>query len=311
MRMEKTPSLKNKQLIYGTLLLFCIAAIIAGWYIFEQRQTVAALETERAIQSEQISVARVELETASNTIARLEAELIDLNEEFEELEDDYRDERNQNEEFEDQLRDLGETVGVLDKLARTDEELLRKYSRVSFLNENYIPESLSEIDDEWKYDESRSHKLQTPVMPFFKEMLEDAADDGVEMYVVSAYRSFDYQADLKQRYLVTYGTGANAFSADQGFSERQLGTAVDFTAPGLGGGLTGFENTPAYQWLVDNAHKYGFVLSYPPDNQFYVFEPWHWRFVGEDLAEDLHDDDANFYDWDQREIDEYLISIFD
>ena len=129
--------------------------------------------------------------------------------------------------------------------------------------------------------------------------------------MVSAYRSFQYQAQLKGQYLVTYGTGANTFSADQGFSEHQLGTAVDFTAPGLGGGLDGFGETEAYEWLTENAHKYGFILSYPPNNQFYVFEPWHWRFVGEDLAKDLHDDNAYFYDWDQREIDEYLISIFD
>jgi D-alanyl-D-alanine carboxypeptidase len=251
------------------------------------------------------------LEVASNTIARLEADLRDLNDEYNELENEYREERNKNDAFEDQISDIGRTVGVLDKLARTDEELLRKYSRVSFLNENYVPESLSEIDDEWKYDESRDHELLTPVMPFFEEMMEDARDDGVEMYVVSAYRSFEYQAELKGRYLVTYGSGANAFSADQGFSEHQLGTSVDFTAPGLGGGLEGFDQTEAYEWLLDNAHKYGFVLSYPEGNQFYVFEPWHWRFVGEDLAEDLHDDEAHFYDWSQREIDEYLISIFD
>src|SRR5690606_18737682 len=108
-----------------------------------------------------------------------------------------------------------------------------------------------------------------------------------------------------------YGSGANAFSADQGFSEHQLGTTVDFTTTGLGGGLQGFGNTPAYQWLVQNAYKYGFVLSYPEDNAYYVFEPWHWRYVGEDLAEDLHDDDQHFYDLPQREIDQYLLHIFD
>jgi D-alanyl-D-alanine carboxypeptidase len=111
---------------------------------------------------------------------------------------------------------------------------------------------------------------------------------------------------------VTYGSGANAFSADQGYSEHQLGTTFDFTTEGIGGGLvTSFENTPAFAWLKDNAHKYGFTLSYPKDNAYYVYEPWHWRFVGEDLAEDLHEAGKTFYDWDQREIDKYLIKIFD
>jgi len=60
-----------------------------------------------------------------------------------------------------------------------------------------------------------------------------------------------------------------------------------------------------------NAHKYGFTLSYPEGNQYYVFEPWHWRFVGEDLARDLKRDERHFYDLDQRAIDGYLLEIFD
>ena len=69
--------------------------------------------------------------------------------------------------------------------------------------------------------------------------------------------------------------------------------------------------TPAYQWMTDNAHKYGFVLSYPKDNSYYVYEPWHWRFVGVKLATDLHNQGKNFYDLDQRVIDTYLVNIFD
>jgi len=79
----------------------------------------------------------------------------------------------------------------------------------------------------------------------------------------------------------------------------------------VGANLTGFENTEAYTWLQENAYKYGFVLSYPKGNGYYVFEPWHWRFVGKDLAIKLHREDKNFYDLDQRQIDEYLVSIFD
>jgi zinc D-Ala-D-Ala carboxypeptidase len=63
--------------------------------------------------------------------------------------------------------------------------------------------------------------------------------------------------------------------------------------------------------MKDNAYKYGFTLSYPESNTYYTFEPWHWRFVGEDLARDLRSDKAYFYDWDQRKIDGYLVNIFD
>ncbi len=143
-------------------------------------------------------------------------------------------------------------------------------------------------------------------------MIDDANKAGVIMYISSAYRSFNEQEALKGEYKVIYGAGtANQFSADQGYSEHQLGTTVDFTAPGLGGIVDGFETRPAYNWLVANAYKYGFILSYPEENKFYQYEPWHWRFVGVKLATDLHKQGKHFYDLDQRDIDEYLVSIFD
>jgi D-alanyl-D-alanine carboxypeptidase len=143
-------------------------------------------------------------------------------------------------------------------------------------------------------------------------MIDDANAAGVKIFVQSAYRSFFDQASLKGKYTVTYGAGtANSFSADQGYSEHQLGTTVDFSTTGLNGGLDGFDKTPAYTWLVANAYKYGFVLSYPKNNTYYVFEPWHWRFVGFALALRIHNESKNFYDLDQRVIDGYLISIFD
>jgi D-alanyl-D-alanine carboxypeptidase len=202
-------------------------------------------------------------------------------------------------------------VGVLDKLSKTDKELLQKYSKVYFLNEHYIPEKLSDIEKTYLYNEDNDQQLHSKVMPFFEEMVKDAKEDGIEIWAISAYRSFETQAQLKGAYTITYGSGANTFSADQGFSEHQLGTTVDLTTTGLGGGLSGFQNTPAYEWLKENAHRYGFTLSYPEDNGYYVFEPWHWRFVGEDLAKDLHRDNETFYNWEQRKIDEYLIKVFD
>jgi hypothetical protein len=63
--------------------------------------------------------------------------------------------------------------------------------------------------------------------------------------------------------------------------------------------------------MQKNAYKYGFVLSYPKGNVYYVFEPWHWRFVGEKLAADLNKSGDYFYDWDQRKIDTYLVNVFD
>lgn len=200
----------------------------------------------------------------------------------------------------------------LEDLAKLDPELLAKYSKVFFLNENYEPPKVVEIPAEYRSPEDRELSIRKEVLPFLKRLIEAAEDDGVEINVASAFRSFDQQAELKGQYTVTYGaSSANAFSADQGYSEHQLGTTVDFTSPENGGGLSGFSRTEAFTWLEENAYRYGFILSYPEGNAYYVYEPWHWRFVGEDLARHLHKKDLNFYDLDQRDIDSYLGEIFD
>jgi zinc D-Ala-D-Ala carboxypeptidase len=212
----------------------------------------------------------------------------------------------------EQVGSLGGTLNTLQKLSKTDPELLAKYSKVFFLSENYIPERLAEIPPEYEYSEKKQLTIQTDVWPRLKTMIDDATKANVKMYAFSAYRSFKEQQLLKDVYTINYGAGtANSFSADQGYSEHQLGTALDIIAPGLGGVLDGFEKTPAYTWLLANAYKYGFILSYPKNNKYYVFEPWHWRFVGVKLATDLHNQGKNFYDLDQRTIDEYLVNIFD
>ncbi len=251
------------------------------------------------------------LQTAQDDIVMLTEALESTKEERDNLQTTLEAEQQKNDEFEDQIADITGTVGKLDKLSKMDPELLKKYSKVYFLNEHYTPSKLEKLDADYAYDESRDFYLAADVVPFFEDMIGDAKDDGVEIWVTSAYRSFDTQSALKSNYSVTYGSGANTFSADQGYSEHQLGTTVDFTTTGLGGGLSGFQNTEAYEWLTENAHKYGFVLSYPENNAYYIFEPWHWRFVGTELARDLHRDGKHFYDLDQRDLDSYLISIFD
>jgi LAS superfamily LD-carboxypeptidase LdcB len=179
------------------------------------------------------------------------------------------------------------------------------------LNENYVPESFATIDPEYGYNPNGNYLVYSKIWPFLKTILTTAKADGIDLKVISAYRSFNEQSSLKSSYKMVYGTGANKFSADQGYSEHQLGTTVDFTTAASGSSFTNFEKSATYQWLLDNAYTYGFILSYPQDNKYYQFEPWHWRFVGRDLAKFLHAENKNFYDLDQREIDQYRISFFD
>ena len=221
-------------------------------------------------------------------------------------------EQQKNAELEEELEDVEDDLDDFEKLSKIDSELLQKYSKVFFLNEHYSPAALKEIDSKYRFPENKELEIHSRIEPFLGNLLAAAQKAKIDLRVASAYRSFGEQSSLKSSYSVTYGTGgANTFSADQGYSEHQLGTTVDFTTVATNGALDGFNGTPAYTWLLANAYKYGFVLSYPEGNAYYVFEPWHWRFVGKDLAEALRKRKTGFYDMDQRDIDKYLIKFFD
>lgn len=303
----------------GVIAIIGIAA--SSYYVIkseDQQTRIEMLLQERIFFLNESKTRGEALATASTTIEKIEAEkssleneLENLKEDLDDLADDYRDEKNRNEDFEKQIRGLSGTLGDLDKLAKTDKELLQKYSKVYFLNENYRPTKLKEIDNKYVLKGKKDQYFHAEAINHLEDMLEAAAKDDIDLKVVSAYRSFDEQVDLKGQYTQVYGSGANTFSADQGYSEHQLATTLDLTVENVGGTYLSFAETEAYKWLQKNAYKYGFILSYPEGNSFYVFEPWHWRFVGTDLARDLNRKDKTFYEMDQREINEYLLGFFD
>lgn len=260
-----------------------------------------------------------ELSTLHNSFLELEGELANSEQLVQQIstENDILNESLNNEKAivsnqENKLDDYAGKIDTLEKLTTLDPELIKKYSKVFFLNEHYSPPELAKIDEEYISNPDKPQEIHEDVWPFLKKLLTRAERDGIDLRILSAYRSFGTQASLKSNYTITYGAGtANQFSADQGYSEHQLGTTVDFTTPILGADLNNFDKSEAYIWLLENAHKYGFVLSYPKNNTYYTFEPWHWRFVGRQLADHIYDEETYFYDLDQREIDEYLIYLFD
>ena len=290
---------------WGIAVAFILVAVAFGYGAWTQHQQNEILLAQIDVLQEELDVtSRILQESISETHASLASEL--------------EQERAKAAALSQQIGSVQGTVGTLsgsvddlEKLSETDPELLAKYSKVYFLSEHYTPPRLAAIDKTHLYFESRPESIDERAWPFLKDMLNAAKGSGLNLWVRSAYRSFDEQASLKGAYTVQYGEGANTFSADQGYSEHQLGTTVDFITSGLGGELEGFETTAAYAWMQANAYKYGFILTYPQGNGFYIFEPWHWRFVGTELSTYLRNTGKSFYDLDQRELDEYLINIFD
>ncbi len=298
---------------YGSLV---IIAILCGflWYEYTLltglRTELATRQNELQMTKDSLTSKEAEAGTLGMTLEELRQAYAISEENGSELSRLLAAEQSRNEDFADQIDTISGTVGVLDKLSKTDPELLQKYSKVYFLNEHYMPGLVLEIPEEFLANSSEKELIHEKVYPSLLKLLDSAKEDGLNITVVSAYRSFDEQKSLKNAYTTTYGSGANAFSADQGYSEHQLGTTADFSTKELAGSLNGFETSEAYAWLLENAYKYGFALSYPKDNAYYVFEPWHWRYVGKDLARDLQKKGKYFYDLDQREIDTYLVSLF-
>lgn len=295
----------NMHNLSPVLIPSLIIIIIGGiaYYGWKQLSIVKAQQNELAITNESLILKIDELSTnLSNTQKNTAQIFLDLN----------KSQENTSLTLAEQLQKITGTVNTLEQLTTLDEELLKKYSKVFFLNEHYAPTDIKKIDPDYLYEPSRGLEIHGEVWPFLKDMIDEAKDDDENIFIASAFRSFGTQTVLKDNYTVVYGAGsANQFSADQGYSEHQLGTTVDLTTKALNGNLNGFEKTPEYKWLQENAHKYGFVLSYPNNNTYYKFEPWHWRFVGVELATKLHDEEKNFYEEDQRVIDSYLGKLFD
>ncbi len=283
--------LKDSAIALFVILLIALGALSYGYYRY-------TLLSKSFIQ-------------ANQKIAELETHISNTEKHNSELSGQLEVERYTNESFQGQIADISSTVGTLQKLKETDPQLLQKYSKIYFLNENYIPSKLFAINKDFIFNKDKTLQFHASAERFLNNMLTKARSEDANILILSAYRSFFEQAGLKSSYMVTYGSGANKFSADQGYSEHQLATALDFTTPKIGESFTGFEKTPEYKWLTEHAHEYGFILSYPKNNTYYQFEPWHWRFVGTSLAKTLHEENKQFYDLEQREIDKYLVNLFD
>ncbi|SRR5471030_152983 len=128
-------------------------------------------------------------------------------------------------------------------------------------------------------ENGKRHRLTQPAAGAWLEMKQAALQDGVALLLVSAWRSFDYQTDLirlKQQRGIAPETFFTAL-APPGCSEHHTGRAVDINTPGCDEVTGIFGETLAFRWLKDNATRFGFSLSFPPDNPWgFIYEPWHW-----------------------------------
>ena len=127
----------------------------------------------------------------------------------------------------------------------------------------------------------REQQLTPKAAEAWRRMQAAAADAGVQIMVVSAFRSVAYQCALIQRKLDRGLSIAEVLkvNAAPGYSEHHTGRTLDLTTADSPPLEQGFETTAAFAWLVQHAGKYGFHLSYPRDNPHGInYEPWHWTY---------------------------------
>jgi D-alanyl-D-alanine carboxypeptidase len=114
-------------------------------------------------------------------------------------------------------------------------------------------------------------------------MVRAAAGEGVQLMIVSGYRSIDYQARLIRK-KVNAGQQLSdilTVSAAPGHSEHHTGRAVDIATPGSRPLTEEFEDSAAFRWLNENAANFGFSMTYPRGNRYgFIYEPWHWAQTG-------------------------------
>ncbi len=138
----------------------------------------------------------------------------------------------------------------------------------------------------------RTELLDQEAASAFKKMQSAASTQGIQLKIISGFRSIASQNKLFESQIQRKGgkQAAAKYSAPPGHSEHHTGYALD-----IGDGASpandlkvSFENTPAYQWLARNANQYGFELSFPPGNiQGVSYEPWHWRYVTSPRASEI------------------------
>ncbi len=168
--------------------------------------------------------------------------------------------------------------------------LCNKYNK---LPDDFVPGNLVQVPDGYYVNDGKDYRIDETVMSCFKSMADDAKDQGIGLKIISGYRSNDYQANLHKSSAARNGKEyADKYVARPGHSEHETGLAIDINSVS-----SHFENTESFRWLQDNAHLYGFILRYPKGKEHitgFGYEPWHYRFVGAQAANEIKEMDITF-----------------
>lgn len=159
----------------------------------------------------------------------------------------------------------------------------------------YEPSDLEVVNNDYSFDGSENY-LRAAANAALSELIEQAKAEGITIKVSNCYRSFDDQRSIYTHYLLNDDQETvDSYSARPGHSEHQLGTTCDLASASAQ--LSDFTGTAEQYWLAQNAHRFGFVLSYPKgleQQTGYIYESWHYRYVGTAIASQIYEQNSLF-----------------
>lgn len=177
--------------------------------------------------------------------------------------------------------------------ADTTKGLLMIGSKIYYLG-NYEPADLQDVDK--GYYILSTPKLRSEALKAYIEMSDAARSEGLDFYISTAYRSYDFQNNLYNSYLKNDPQEVvDTYSSRPGYSDHQIGLSCDIRTEDKAFGE--FTSTKEAEWLKNNAYKFGFINRYPEGKENitgYMYESWHYRYVGKDVAKIIYDNNITF-----------------
>ncbi|MGQ9630573.1 MAG: M15 family metallopeptidase [bacterium] len=159
-----------------------------------------------------------------------------------------------------------------------------KVDRWTPLPRDYVPSDLVILPEDVRV--GRPLRMRREAAEAFTRMIREARKEGIEITIISAYRSYDHQRKLYIREVKKSGPKQRSV-AKPGHSEHQLGTTADVVGKDWSKALKpSFAETPEFEWIRTNSRKFGIIVSYTPENQAeigYIPEPWHLRYIGDSI----------------------------
>ncbi|NRG48251.1 M15 family metallopeptidase [Bacillus sp. CRN 9] len=172
------------------------------------------------------------------------------------------------------------------------------------LPSDYAPDDLVRPDVAFSFGDEEVEKsyIRKEAAEGLEKMFAAAKKDGIDLFAVSGYRSYERQDAVFSAEVNRVGEEkAVQAVAFPGSSEHQTGLSMDISSATVDYTLTEkFENVPEGKWLKDNAHHYGFILRYPKGKEEvtgYQFEPWHFRYIGVDAATVIFEKDLTLEEY--------------